>query len=241
MKLPRSFSLLTFLMLATIAAIAVALYQANIKVAQTGADFLRYSNEMGFIAVPEEEESKLHFRRLAGYPLLSFGFRYHIPKDKQFTVHIGSGVADPDTGLPPVIFSTSLTNNTEQGTLVVNLAKMPTPYGKCWVVDTIVDRNLSRDFCKNPHEFTWLQTYLSAFPDGQSTAAPYSFRPELFNAPIGGHGAISVYDEEDFVSLYRQKEFHSSAVPSIPQEMLEQRKIFQIWLTQTKEKGPRKR
>ena len=69
MKRTRSFSLLTFLMLATIAAIAVALYQANNEVAQTRADFRRHSDEMGFIDVPEEEESQLHLRRLAGYPL----------------------------------------------------------------------------------------------------------------------------------------------------------------------------
>jgi hypothetical protein len=239
MKFPRSFSLLTLLMLFTIAGIVAALYRANHEVARTRADFKRYSEEMGFIDVMDGDESKLHIRRLAGYPLMSFGFRYYLPAKKKFILHVGSGVADPETGLPPVVFSAPLTCSNEQGTLVVNLEKLPTKYGTCWIVDTIIDNQLSRRYCQDPDEFTWLQTYLSVFSNDQLIGRPFQSL-DIAAAQIGGHSPVAVISDEEFVEVFCQKEFHPSAVPVIPKEMLEQRKIFQVWLAPIEEDDPEK-
>ena len=103
MKSVRSFSLLTFILLATVAAIGIALYSANAEVAEKRAQFKAYSEEMGFIDV--EDESLIHVRKLGGYPQLSFAFRYQLPQGKDYTLHVGSGVVDPETGLPPILVS----------------------------------------------------------------------------------------------------------------------------------------
>ena len=228
MKFPRSFSLLTFLMVATIVAIAFALYQANNEVAETRAKFARYSEEMGFIDVVDK--SRLHFRRLGGYPMMGFAFRYHLPESAEYVLHIGSGIADPKTGIPPDVFSCPLTCENEQGTLVVNLEQMPTNFGKRWVVDTIIEDRLSRHICDDPIEFTWLQTYLHSFPEESGM----SYRSAFNSVATGGHHATSIEAVDKDVILYRKQEFHPSAEKSLTDELLRNRKTFQIWLEPVK-------
>ena len=61
MNLPRSFSLLTFLLLSGFVALSVAVYSANTEVAETRELMRRQGEEMGYIEAVDD--SKLHVRR----------------------------------------------------------------------------------------------------------------------------------------------------------------------------------
>jgi len=226
MKAPRSFSLLTFLLIATVAAIGAALYRANYEVHQKRLLFEKYSEEMGFMDI--EDDSKLHLRRLGGYPNLSFAYRYQLPAKQRYRLRVGSGVVDPQTGFPPHLTSFDISNDESQGTLVVNLVKMPTNLGTRWTVEGIFDGQRRSHVCKE-FEFTWLQTYLEAFPTERTTASSTSFYQHEATATLG-HSEVLALDPTETHVLFEKAEFHPSAVPSLTPELLRNRKTFMIWI-----------
>ncbi|QEG20917.1 hypothetical protein [Mariniblastus fucicola] len=235
MKTRRSFSLLTFLMLATIAAIAVALYQANNEVADTRQMFKTYSHEMGFMDV--DDNSKLHTRRLGGYPQMSFAFRYHLPEKQIYRLHVGSGVLDPDTGRPPDLLNQEVVNDESQGTLVVSLQQMLTSQGVRWTVQVIDEQTLNSTVLDDPHALTWIQVYLAAFPTDGQLGSPARF---MGSTPqfVEGHEGVLVSEPDDTVVLYQKSEFHPSAVASVPPELMSERQVFMIWLEPVDEGKP---
>ena len=172
----------------------------------------QYSEEMGFIAV--EDDSKLHIRQLGGYPQMSFAFRYLLPKKKRYKLHIGSGAIDPDTGYPPERVGSRFISDEAQGTLIVSLQKMPTRKGVRWTIQCIDGATLDSSVCDDEFEFTWLQTYLAAFPTDDQV----------------GHGVVDVIEPDQDVVLYRRGEFHPSALNSLTDEMRRDRETFMIWL-----------
>ena len=94
---------------------------------------------------------------------MSFAFRYSLPKEMDYQLHIGSGPIDPQTGYPPSQIDKVITQDESQKTLIVNLEKMPTEKGNRWTMQCIDGLELSRMICNDEFEFTWLQAYLAAF------------------------------------------------------------------------------
>jgi hypothetical protein len=234
MKSFRSFSLLTFILLSGVAALSVAIYSANNEVAETKALMKVQSEEMGYLAI--DDPSELQFRRLGGYPLMAFAFRYYLPAGYKYEVHIGSGAVDPETGEPPTLVSRQLTDLEKQGTLVVSLQKMPTKFGSRWSVQSTADEVFQNFVCSDENEFTWLQTHLAAFPSSMKSAARFE---EYFtaSAKVSGHQESQSFSPLGKVVLCEQKEFHASAVSSLTQELLDGRRVFRIWIEAMKVEG----
>ena len=228
MKLPRSFSLLNFLLIATVAAIGSALYRANYEVHEKRTLFKKYSEEMGFMDI--EDDTKLYVRQLGGYPQLSFAYRYQFPKkaSSDYTLRVGSGVIDPESGFPPVLVSREISQDESQETLIVDLVKMPTYTGTRWTVQLVCDGRRSVTDCKE-FEFAWLQTYLVAYPDDKVRGFLTNFSQHQPSS-AEGHSQALVLDPTETHVLYEKSEFHPSAVPSLTPELLKNRKTFMIWL-----------
>ena len=226
-KRSRSVSLLTFLLLSGIVALSIAIYSANKEVQETRVKMAQQTEEMGYIE--DVDESKLMIRRLGGYPQMSFAFRYQLPRDKQFTLHIGSGVSDPETDLPEkLLFKKQLSEEELQGILIVSLVEMPTFDGTRCVLEVIDGSSFSRIPCA-PREFDWLQTYLAAFPTDNAVGPASGFfanRPKI----VLGHEKIRTLDSDKPAELYSKSEFHPSAIDSLTPELLKNRKMFKIWL-----------
>ena len=186
----------------------------------------QYSDEMGYIA--EEDDTKLFVRRLGGYPQMSFAFRYQLPKNHSYMLRIGSGVIDPETGFPPSLSSREISNDETQGTLIVSLQKMPTRVGATWTVQHIDGNVLGKKICDDVNEFTWLHTYMAAFPVGDDAGNP--MRPFTTPSVITGHQAVQTYEPNETVVLFKRSEFHPSAVPSLTPEQIKKRRTVMIWL-----------
>jgi hypothetical protein len=228
MKSVRSFSLLTFLLFSGVVALSVAIYSANNEVKETRALMKKYSDEMGYITTEDDAGSKLHVRRLGGYPQMSFGFRYQLPKKRTYTMRIGSGVIDPDTGFPPTLSRREISNDESQGTLIVSLQKMPTRLGTTWTVQAIDGNVLGTKTCDDANEFTWLQTYLAAFPIGDGVGN--FIQPFPTASVMIGHQAVQTYEPDEVVVLFKKSEFHPSAVASLSPEQIKNRRTVMIWL-----------
>lgn len=224
----RSFSLLTFLLVSGVAALSVAIYSANKDVAEMKATMERQGKEMGFLDV--DDDSMLHVRRLGGYPQLSFAYRYQLPKDTQYSICVGSGTTDPETGLPEkVLLKHTLGNEKPEGIFVVSLAKMPTNKGVTWSVELIDNQALHRVNCVNSREFDWLQTYLAAFPTDDQVGNGMTFfttNPGI----VQWHGDIQSFEADELNVIYSKGEYHPSALASAPPELLKNRKTIAIWL-----------
>ncbi len=227
MKTPRSFSLLTFLLLSGVVALSVAIYSANNEVAETKAKFKEYGEEMGFFDV--DDDTKLNIRRLGGYPQMSFAFRYQLPRNQSYMLRIGSGVVDPATGFPLELARREISNSESQGTLIVSLQKMPTNFGTTWTIQHINGNSLQTKICDDANEFTWLQTYLAAFPTDDQMGNGSQFFTNLPSA-VEGHQTLQTFEPDKVAMLYSKGEFHPSAMDSIPKEILKARKMFMIWL-----------
>lgn len=227
MKTTRSFSLLTFLLLSGVVALSVAIYSANKEVAQSREMVKTQGEQMGFLV--EEDDTKLHFRRLGGYPQMSFAFRYQLPKQKKYQLHIGSGPVEPQSGHPPSLMSTEISQDQSQRTLIVSLQKMPTHKGIRWTIQCIDGSKLISMICDDEFEFTWLQTYLAAFPTDDQVGNAFNF---FTNAPsmVRGHGDVQVIDADKETILYKRGEFHPSALDSLTEDMKRDRETFMIWV-----------
>ena len=219
MKSTRSFSLLTFLLLSGVVALSVAIYSANKEVAQSREMVKTQGEQMGFLV--EEDDTKLHFRRLSGYPQMSFAFRYQLPKKKRYKLYIGSGPVDPQSGHPPSLMSTEISQDESQRTLIVSLQKMPTTLGVKWTIQCIDGSKLKSKVCDDEFEFTWLQTYLAAFPTDDQIGG---------TSRVMGHGQVNAIDSDEEVILYKRGEFHPSALDSLTDQMKRDRETFKIWL-----------
>ena len=160
---------------------------------------------------------------------MSFAFRYSLPKEMDYQLHIGSGPIDPQTGYPPSQIDKVITQDEPQKTLIVNLEKMPTEKGNRWTIQCIDGLELSRMICNDEFEFTWLQAYLAAFPTDDQVGSGFNFR-SIRSARVQGHGKVNIFDSDKEAILYMRGEFHQSALESLTEEMRRDRETFMIWL-----------
>lgn len=234
MKPPRSFSLLTLLLIATMITVGFAAFKANSEVLKTRALYNKYSEEMGFLRI--QDDTKLHVRKLGGYPQMSFAYRYKLPNNLRYKLKIGSGVIDPKSGYPPELISIEPTSgDIEQGTLVVSLVKIHTLPGDRWIIQCIDGTRLNSKTCDDEFEFAWLQSYLAAFPTDDQASSYNSYirtgkLPMHPGMKVEGNGKMKVFDSGEDVVLYRRGEFHPSALASLTEKMKKDCETFMIWL-----------
>ena len=224
--------MLTFLLIATVITVGVATFKANSEVMKTRALYDKYSEEMGFLRI--QDDTKLHVRKLGGYPQMSFAYRYKLPNKLRYKLKVGSGAIDAESGYPPEMMSIEPVSDIEQGTLVVSLVKMPTLSGNRWVIQCIDGTTLTSTTCDDEFEFTWLQNYLAAFPTDDQSAGNYLSVNGKFSIKPGmkleGNKEIKIYESDEDVVLYRRGEYHPSALSSLTEEMKKDGETFMIWL-----------
>lgn len=238
MKFPRSFSLLTFLLVATIIAIGFALYQANMELAEKELLFEQQSEQLGFIDA--QHDSQLYFRKLGGYPAMSFAFRYQLPKGHDYKLKVGSGVTERDfrwlnqqqrTGrkinrderdFPPVILERQLKGGELQNTLAVSLRRFPQALNDCWIVECVDNGSMRREvFGKK--KFAWLDMQDERGLD------------DLKRGYVQEHGPVEmVHSDREVVVLIAVREMSPNPNAMFIGDGVLQPQTFMIWLERVK-------
>lgn len=221
MKIRRSFSLFTLLLIATIAGLAFALYQAKVELSKKSSQLTRYSEDLGFI--DGSNETQFYFRRLGGYPPMSYAFRYQLPKGERYDLKVGAGPADLKNGRPPVVFERELSSESSQGTVVVSVRRRA---GKdanhAWSVEySDNDFSCSGDV-EESGKFDWLEL--------QNRIGPVN--ASFQNA--GSHGSTRMLEgKKDFIVLHAEYELDNPRA-SASVDFEKRYQTFLIWLERRK-------
>ena len=209
MKIPRSFSLLTLLLLTSVVALAIVVYSTRTELSQLKTLNEKLSQQTGFIEI--NDPTQLHIRKLRYNVPMTFNFQVYAPRGQSYALKIGEGIVNKESGYPPLVIAGKIEGGEDQGTVILNLRRI----GTGWILRDFGEFNdMGGAFCDDSERFHWLEQNL-----------------ETSFSMIGqNHGSTETFDASSSVTLWQRSENDGSGIGPIPKVDVENPRVFMIWL-----------
>ncbi len=192
MKLPRSFSILSLLLLTTILALSLTVYFDRIAIHQANLENKQLNESIGAFEI--KDQSQIHVRSLRKTHKMCWEFRIYVPAGESCTFNFGDGIVSKGTTHPLPLRTRTIEGSGEQQIVSFQIRRVGS--GKEWGVNDI--GGSGQAVCTDPDRFHWL----SQVEEIQ----------RLGDGPLGSrHGPVQLIDteKESVVWMQSENEYHA--------------------------------